>query len=257
MNISVKLSFCAALLGVALLGQNCGNVGFQSDRELASIHGPEIIDEEKIQPQSKARVGDRVFMASVFADIFLPQTGTSLSKAAAIGRAGADVAQIYDSVTSTFNTNDKALVGIIAANVLKQVKDFEGPCFTMEKDSTCANVRSNQQISDGAEVGTVASGSVSREGYRLSTCKLLIESGRAMSNLVLNATGSRTTELNEEQIMEIYGLFYPGQKISEEAYNSLVDLFADLKAKSSGETRLDVWRGMVTPICYSAGWQIP
>ena len=72
--------------------------------------------------------------------------------------------------------------------------------------------------------------------------------------------GSMLQEIGKQNfqksfIMDVYNAFYLGQKIDEEAYNALLDV-ADA-AVVCAESDNNVWRAVLTPVCYSVGWQIP
>ena len=254
-----KIIVLGACLLVTLLAQNCGVGEFSSNSndQLAKIHSSSILDLNL--PVSKARLGDRIFIASVFAEVFLPQNGAELSKVQAIEKwgGGENIANIHSMVTSSYDSKfDKVLSDIIIDNVLKKNIEFHGACSFIDGDGTCAIKRDNatRRVAE-ASLLSVAPGSVTREGYRLSTCKYLISEERAIRNFVLNISGKRNTKFSLGHIMDIYDAFYPDQKIYEEAYNSLVDV-ADA-ALSGGESDDDVWRAVITSVCYSSGWQIP
>lgn len=253
-KIYKQFFYLSACVGIAFLNQNCGGeVAFEYS-ELASVHSPSILDVDR--PSSKARVGDRVFMASVFADAFLPQDTKPLSKADAISLAGSKISLIHNFITKSYKkAGDTVISNIIINKVLKKITEFQGGCSTVDRDSTCA-IKSDFTVSvKEAQTSTVAPGTVTREGYRLSACKDIIDVDRAVSNLILNTTGARSTEFEEDYVMTVYDLFYPAQQIEEDAYNSLVDSFKAIKV--NGESNLNVWRSVIIPICYSSGWQIP
>ncbi|MGH1468346.1 MAG: hypothetical protein ACRBBP_05635 [Bdellovibrionales bacterium] len=238
---------------VAGLNQNCGGQSAFEAEELASIHDPSILDVD--QPSSKARVGDRVFIASVLSEVFLPQNGDARSKAEAVAIAGNQSALIYRYIRKPYKTEDKAITNIIINNVLEKVSEFHGNCSFVDEDSTCALRNNSAGRTAQSETQTIAPSTVTREGYRTSACKKIIGVTRAVRNLVGNVTGDRTSKFSEGSIMGVYDLFYPGQKIDEESYDALVDVSRIVLA--SGKNDVDVWRSVIIPICYSAGWQIP
>lgn len=249
-----QLLSLAACVGITFLNQNCGGETAFEYNELASTHSPSILDIDR--PSSKARVGDRVFMASVFADVFLPQDKKPLPKGDAVGLAGKDISLISGFISESYSKKlDIKISDTIVNEILKNVNEFHGGCSTVDRDSTCAAASDSVNAAKQAETSTVAPGTVTREGYRLSACKLIVDEDRAISNVILNTTGSRKTEFKEDLIMDVYDLFYPGQQIGKGAYSSLVDSFRVVKG--SGENNLNVWRSVIIPICYSSGWQIP
>lgn len=238
---------------LALLNQNCGGQTAFEAEELAVIHDPSILDID--QPSSKARVGDRVFVASVLAEVFLPQEGTARTKADALTAGGSKSGHLHTYIRSSYTTADKAISNIIIDNILVKVSEFHGGCSFIDRDPTCTTRGSAATRIMQAEAQTVAPSTVTREGYRLSACKEIIARDRAVRNLVGNATGDRTTKFSESSIMKVYDLFYPGQKIDEDSYNALADISSEVSA--AGKTDADIWRSVIIPVCYSAGWQIP
>ncbi len=247
---SSSLLTCVLL---ALLNQNCGGQTAFEAEELAAIHDPSILDID--QPSSKARVGDRVFVGSVFAEVFLPQSGDARTKAEAISAAGNRSGLLHKYIRSSYVVADKAISDSIINNVLMKVSEFHGNCSFIDRDPTCAARGSGPSRLEQAETQTIAPSTVTREGYRLSACKEIIAIDRAVRNLVENATGDRTTKFSESSIMKVYDLFYPGQKIDEDSYNALADISSEVSA--AGKTDADIWRSVIIPVCYSAGWQIP
>lgn len=203
-------------------------------------------------PESNARVGDRVFMASVFADVFLPH-GDEISQQEAMSEAGDESRLISEYITSNFEkAEDKPIFELINEFVLSKVVEFHGICSTVDSDSACEG-RNDEKNRNATEVQSIAPISVTRDGYRISVCSKLIEDERAISNMVFNITGAAAVKMKKTNVMEIYNAFYPGQAIDKAAYEALVDVFNSVNS----ETPLDQWRAVATPICQSSGWQIP
>ena len=250
-KVKVFFSFLTCVL-VAVLNQNCGeqSAAYFSNEDLASNHSPSILDFE--QPDSNARVGDRVFIASVLAEIFLPQ-GKVLSEAASLKVAGKESVNIKEYISDKFHTRDKATVDLISNLILKNVDDFKGPCSVVEKDATCASPDNVNERILHSSASTVAPGSVNKEGFRISACNEILSRNRSAAIMVYNLKGKASVKMTEEDIIDVYDLFYPAQAIDEEAYEALVEVYD----AAQDESVLDVWRAVALPICHSAGWQIP
>lgn len=243
--------FLVSCFFIAVANQNCGEQSSFSLNELASNHSPSILDVD--QPESRARVGDRIFIASVFAEVFLPQ-GANLNEVQAVSRAGKKAFHLKDYVTSLYNIRlDQGVLDTISELILENVEDFQGPCSFVEADATCAVSGDTNARRLEASANTVPAGSVTREGYRLSACNALLDDDHAVSNMIYNIKGKRSGRFVEADIIAVYDLFYPGQPIDEEAYEALVQVYES----SKNEKALDVWRAVALPVCQSSGWQIP
>jgi len=251
MKISYKTILALGIcLGVGVLNQNCGQQSSFSASDLAAHHSPSMLDVE--MPESNARVGDRVFIASVFSDVFLPQ-GEELTQQQAVSLAGAESKLVTDYITSNFNkAKDKPIFDLIDEFVLSKVVEFHGICSVVDSDTVCAP-RNDVWRRSAAEVQTIAPVSVTRDGYRISLCNMLLDDERAVENMVSNITNAPVEKMKESDIIDLYNAFYPAQAIDQEAYNALVDVFKSVSAESP----LDQWRAVAVPICQSSGWQIP
>lgn len=241
------------LVGMALNFQNCGNLNFEAS-DIASIHSNDVFGLS--QPSSKARMGDRTYIASVFAEVFLPQGG-AIAESKALELAGSKMKRLSNYITSNYTKADKILSDKIVSKVLAKADDFQGVCTFSEKDPNCAGRGDITSRMNQAGGKTIPPSSASREGYRISLCNDLVNDtkGRALSNVIFNATGKREARFSETNILDAYDLFYPAQRINKESYNALVDLSNSISA--AGDEDLEIWKGVVLSLCYSAGWQIP
>lgn len=250
LRIFLSLLTCAV---VAVANQNCGEQSAASFslENLSLNHSPSILDVD--QPKSRARVGDRVFIASVMAEVFLPQ-GQSLTEAQSLARAGSKSVNIKEYISNIYKKNeDQGIVDTISSLILENVEDFQGPCSVIEADETCRGGGIVDTRVLNVSVDTVAPGSVNKEGFRLSACNDLLDNDRAVSNMVYNLKGKRSVKMSEKDVIDVYDLFYPAQPIDEEAYEALVEVYESAK----DESLLNVWRAVALPVCQSSGWQVP
>jgi len=243
----LALSVC---IGVGLLNQNCGSQSSFSAKDLAANHSPSMLDVDL--PESNARVGDRIYMASVFADVFLPN-GEELTQEQATEKAGNESRQIHEYISSNFDdSEDKPLFELINDFVLSKVLEFHGVCSIVDNDEACSD-RNDEMRRNAAQVKSIAPASVTRDGYRVSLCNKLLDEERAVLNMVSNITQAPVERLKESNIMDIYHAFYPAQEIDQDSYNALLGVLNSV----SQEESLDQWRAIAVPICQSSGWQIP
>lgn len=242
------LSLLACTL-VGLLNQNCGNQSSFSLDDLAANHSPSMLDVDL--PESQAKIGDRIYTSSVLADVFFPQ-GEEISVEDAEAKAGEESHHIADYITSEYDDSlDGSIFSIINEFVLNKITEFYGLCSVVDGDSTC-NARNLTVRTSSMDVQSTAPSAVTRDGYRITACNKIVAEDRAVGNVIFNLTGSRETDLSEEDIMKVYNAFYPEQSISAEAYASLVEVYESVV----GELILDKWRAVIIPICQSSGWQV-
>ena len=254
--------FLSTLVSVFILNQNCGGLGSLNENTLAVSHSSSILDVDL--PNYQARVGDRIYIASVFADLFLPM-GNHLNETQSKTQAGAVAAKHLNSfISSSYNQDDKPITDSIVSNILNQASDFYGPCFFKELDKSCetkgegkeGTPQNMQRRKFQAEMDMIGPLAASREGFRLSTCIEITESDRAIGNLTYNLTGNRSTNfLSREHSQSIFEAFYSAKSPNDEILDSLESLAETLK--SEGESNIDVWRGLAYTVCKTAGWQIP
>ena len=221
-----KLKTFLSLLGcglIAVLNQNCGAQEAVTLDSLAASHSPSLLDID--QPIAQARLGDRVFIASVFADVFLPN-GEAVSTSEAESLIGAEGLNIADYISSGFSAaEDGPIVEQIEIFILQNIDEFHGPCSHTEADASCDTTRNFLLREQEAEVQSFPPASVTREGYRVRVCNSILEKDRAVSNMVRNITGTSFAQMQEANIIDVYDMFYPAQEIEEEAYQALRDVF--------------------------------
>ena len=250
-----RSAFLVILASIMVLNLNCGALNSMSESSLAVSHSSSILDIDL--PDYKARIGDRIYVASVLADLFFP-VGDVIDEADTESVAGKDAAEhLTPYVSSSFTDSDRSIARSIVANVLNQTTDFYGPCFYNQLDTTCSAARTNADARRfESEMDIIGPLTTSREGLRLTACIEITENDRAISNLIFNLTGDRDTIFSPaEHSSLIFEAFYSGKLPSSEISDGLEELSSFLQ--SQGETNVNVWRGLVYTVCKTSGWQIP
>lgn len=250
-----RLSLFSVLGCLVFLNQNCGEL---ESYDLGASHSASLLDQQEAL-SSAPRLGDRVFVASVFAEAFLP-SGNPIAEASAATLAGSEARAIFDYVTSEFiASEDDEVVEIILEKVLQRGEEFYGTCLMIEGDESCFQRNQDTRHTTIGSLNAVSPPTVIREGSRLSACEALIASDQAMRNLIANLTGSRDSVLDLiNNVEDVFDLFYPDQPISSEALTNLVSAAQAVLLNSDPEDMiLEPWRAVVLPVCQSAGWQVP
>ena len=223
---------------------------------MASSHSSTILDIDL--PTYKARVGDRVYTASVFADVYL-KTGNSIGIQSLPSEvSSASKLHLTPYITNNFTPKtDMLILEVIEEKILKQTADFHGPCSIHEEDSSCITNRGlvderQQELS----LNTISPLTAVREGFRISACVEISKIDSAIKNFTFNITGNETEVFDYKQHTDaVYDLFYPAQSMSNDAYNAIVDMVTSMV--SNGEKNIDIWRNVSLAICKTPGWQIP
>lgn len=254
MNLK-SLSFLIASCALLLLNQNCGVYSFM-DSNLASSHTSSILDLDL--PSYKARVGDRVYISSVLADVYLKR-GQSLSASSVPSSvSAASKLHLTPYITENFNaSSDTPILSVIEEKILKQTADFNGSCNMLEQDPSCIT---NRDLTDDRqqELGLDSISPVTsvREGFRISACVDISKIDAAVKNITYNVTGDEDAEFDYRvHTDDIYDLFYPAQTTPSEAYDAFSTMVDRMKAQS--EKNIDIWRNVSLAICKTPGWQIP
>ena len=250
------LSLIVVSCAILLLNQNCGEYSFM-DANLASSHSSSILDLDL--PTYKARVGDRVYVSSVLADVYLKRASDTAPPVAVPNSVSSAVKlHLSPYITNNFGlAADKPILDVIEEKVLKQTSDFNGSCNMLEQDSSCIT---NRGLTDERQqelaLESISPVTSVREGFRISACVDISKLDAAVKNVVFNVSGAEDTAFDKSvHTDKIFELFYPAQIMADDAYGAVSDLVDQMVA--SGEKNIDVWRNVSLAFCKTPGWQIP
>ena len=182
---------------------------------------PPTEENQKSLPQKKLLVVNKVYVTSIFREIF---TSTKFP------------------ISSLENTLDK-WVNFKGAQ-------WGGSCnyYSSYSSKDCGGSSSNVNLPHNADDNTV------RESFRLQLCDNILGLDAGVNAALEKVDLTNASAINSANIGLAYSLFYRNDPASELVLQSLLELNKALVDAKYGNT--DRWRAILSQICESPSWQL-
>lgn len=168
-------------------------------------------------------IGDRLFLQSVFRDVFAPPGSP------------ANIVEYVDAVIY---------------QELGQVQTALGRSCDINQDGTtddCFSAFQNVDIKMNAGTSSI------REAARIQVCRRILGNATMVQSMISQVKGNQPTP-NDQSIAAIVYLFFPADNAPSTLHSSLKEL--DQNMAEGGESVADRWAILFLTVCESPAWQV-
>lgn len=225
--------FLSASAFLLVFFQNCFSSQMIENSSLASLseiqipitHPPE---EKVLPPTQKLQLVNRVYIESLFRDIFKDLNGNEVPG--------------LDALLHNWIVNRGTQLG------------YSCDVYSSYSGRDCASRLTEASVYTNATGGVRAQDNVLRQSYIVKLCEGVLEQDQAVDIILSKIRKNKTDEATALDIGRIWDLFYRGDYIDNLSLRSLIDF--DREMKRQGEAPFERWRALMVLVCESPGWQV-